>query len=131
MRLAAVLGVTQGPAYALILGNEAGAAAAIAALIPGLEVIVVREEIVEEQEQPGVSRLLVGNAMPLRGDSMRAVLVGTGVCEPHARDALRVLAIGARLVFALEQTWMEELVAAGVLRVVARDAEHVVTVRLR
>ncbi len=129
-RIAALLGVTRGPAYALMLGPEARVAGEVAALVPGLEIIAIGSGVTRREEERGVSRVLVDGALPFRAGSLRAALIGTGVFEATARDAVRVVAIGARVVLALEHTWVEELITSGVLRVLARDAEQLVTVRL-
>ena len=131
MRTAALLGITQGPAIAVMLGVTNAAAAEVAVLVPGLEIVTVASDASDSGEQSGVSRLLANAELPLRGNSVRAALIETGVFEETARDVVRVLAIGGRLVVAAGQPWFEELVESGVLRVLARDASHVVTVRVR
>jgi uncharacterized protein YbaR (Trm112 family) len=131
MRNAALLGIAQGPAIAVMLGVTNEAAAEVAAIVPGLEIVTVTSDAAEGVEQPGVSRLVTNAALPLRGSSVRAALIETGVFEEIARDVVRVLAIGGRLVFPAGQPRFEELVEDGVLRVLARDASHVVTVRVR
>lgn len=131
MRTAALLGIAQGPAIVVMLGVTNDAAAEVAAIVPGLEIVTVAGDAADGVEQPGVSRLLTNAAFPLRGSSVRAALIETGVFEEFARDVVRVLAIGGRLVFPAGQPRFEELVEGGVLRVLARDASHVVTVRVR
>ena len=131
MRSAALLGIAQGPAVVVMLGVTDEAAAEVAAIVPGLEIVTVASDAADGVEQSGVSRLLATAALPLRGSSVRAALIETGVFEEIARDVVRVLAIGGRLVFRAGQPRFEELVEGGVLRVLARDASHVVTVRVR
>jgi uncharacterized protein YbaR (Trm112 family) len=131
MRYAALLGIEQGPAIVVMLGVTNEAATEVAAIVRGLEIVTVASEAVDGVEQSGVSRLLAHGALPLRGSSVRAALIETGVFEGIARDVVRVLAIGGRLVFPAGQPWFEELVEGGVLRVLAQDASHVVTVRVR
>ena len=130
MRSAALLGIAQGPAIVVMLGVTNDAAAEVAAIVPGLEIVTVAGDAADGVEQPGVSRLLTNAALPLRGSSVRAALIETAVFEEIARDVVRVLAIGGRLVFPAGQPRFEELVEGGVLRVLARDASHVVTVRV-
>jgi uncharacterized protein YbaR (Trm112 family) len=130
-RGAALLGITQGPAVAVMIGVADAAAAEIAGMVPGLEIVTIVSDESESIEQSGVSRLLVNTELPLRGKSVRAALIETGVFEKTAHEVVRVLAIGARLVVTVGQPWLEELVATSVLRVLARDASHVVTVRIR
>ena len=130
MRGAALLGVTQGPAIAVMLGVTNESAAEVAAIVPGLEIVTVARAAAEGAEQSGVSRLLAHPELPMRGGSVRAALIETGVFEQTARDVVRVLAIGGRLVFPAGQPWFEELAELGTLRVLARDASHVVTVRV-
>ena len=130
VRAAALLGITQGPGFAVVLGVEAGTAAAVVGLVPGLELIVVDSKEEHGGEEAGVSRLRVSRKLPLRTGSMRGALVETGVLEERARDVLRVVAIGARVALSTEYSWVEEWAREGLVRVLARDAAHVVTIRV-
>jgi hypothetical protein len=87
--LAALLGITEGPAMALMLGSFDAAAAAIAGMIPDLELVVARSEIATPRDVPGVSTLRIADRIPLYDRTMRGVVV--------ARSALHLLAEAARV----------------------------------
>ena len=65
LRLAAQLGVKEGPAFVLVAGVAAELATGVAGLVPGIEVVAVGAELAERDEVPGVSRLAVGHVLPL------------------------------------------------------------------
>jgi uncharacterized protein YbaR (Trm112 family) len=90
-RLAALLGVTEGPAFVLLAGPAAAHAAAVAALVPGLEVLTIGARAAEA-DGAGVNRLYAGPpGLPIASGRVAAVAL-TG----NAADTL--LAEGARTV---------------------------------
>ena len=100
VRLAALMGLTGQGGMALVAGPGARHAAAVAALVPGLEVIAASDDPASAARgpEPGVSRVLAeGARLPLRGSLRGAALTG-GADEARLREGLRVLAPGARLV---------------------------------
>lgn len=129
MRLAALLGVTEGPALVLLIGSGAVNAAAIAALVPQLEVAAAWQPLSQEPEQPGVSRLAIGATLPLRSASMRGVAITDAAGAALLREAARVAAPRARVVvLSSDARIAEELVSLG-LRVQARDENAIVAIR--
>jgi uncharacterized protein YbaR (Trm112 family) len=127
-KIAALLGLTSGPGYALIVGAESATARRIAQAVPGLEVVSIGVPD-HSGDVAGVSQLLIDTPIPLRSGGVRAALIGTGVPENIARDAIRLVPVGARIVFAAVHEWVDDVIARGVLRVPARDAEYTVTIR--
>lgn len=95
--LAALLGITEGPAMALMLGSFDAAAAAMAGMIPELEVVVARPEIAAPRDVAGVSTLRIAEKIPLYDGSMRGVVVAHSAQRLLA-EAARVCALAARVV---------------------------------
>lgn len=128
MRLAALLGVTEGPALLLVVGGAAAAAAAIADLVPGVEVVAVSSALAGAAERPGVSRFAtVAQALPFRSGSMRGVVI-----EDPALigEAARVAAARARVVMLSAGEGELPAIQQSGLRVVARDARVIVAERV-
>jgi uncharacterized protein YbaR (Trm112 family) len=95
VRLAALLDLAGGATMALLAGAHAAHGAALAALLPDVEVIALDPPAPHPE---GVSVLLCGgDRLPLRSLSLRAVALGTDAAVGPA-EGLRVLAVGGRLV---------------------------------
>lgn len=93
-RLAALLGVTRGPASLLVLGAAARDVDALADLLPFATVVPARRA-----GGPGEGALVVGDALPLRDRALRGVALVDGEAPPEMlADAARLLVPGARLV---------------------------------
>ena len=98
VRVAALLGLAGAGGTVLVVGPGAELAPAIAALVPGLEVVALTGRPAAGPEAPGVSRVAGGPALPLRGGMLRGVaLTGAAAAEVPLAEALRVLAPGSRL----------------------------------
>jgi uncharacterized protein YbaR (Trm112 family) len=90
-RLAALLGVTRGPAFLLLAGPAAGHAAAIAGMLDEVEVLTI-DAVPEPDDVPGINRILArGPRLPIAS----AKIAGVALTGPAA-DAL--LDEGARAV---------------------------------
>lgn len=128
LRLAALLGVTEGPGFVLVAGPGARLGAGVAALVEGIEVVAVCGER-EVSEAAGVSRLAVGRVLPLASGSMRAVALtgdGGGIA---LEEAARVVGPLGRLVVGdAGPTVLERLGRAG-FEVLAQEGAEVVAVR--
>ena len=129
VRLAAQLGVREGPGFVLVAGVGAELAAGVAGLVEGLEVVTVGVELAGRDEVPGVSRLAVGRVLPLAAGSMRAVALrgdGGGIA---LEEAARVVGpLGRLVVDAAEPTVLERLGRVG-FDVLAQEGAEVVAVR--
>src|SRR5690606_24975642 len=119
-RLAALMGVTEGPGFTLIAGPGVGAAGWIAGAIEGLEVIALGDwvggggrggggtegvEVIAMGEgvgggveEAGVSRVASGAALPFYDRSILAVALTGGTAAALLGEAVRVLAPTGRLV---------------------------------
>jgi hypothetical protein len=125
--LAALLGVTEGPALLLLAGPVARHAAALADLIAGSEIIAAWSPLAGEAERAGVSRFATpAGVLPFRSGSMRAVAL------PDARliaEAARVAAVRARVVVLSGEEDVAHALRQAGLRVLARDERATVAER--
>ena len=126
--LAALLGVTEGPAMLLMLGGFEAAARSLAALIPDTEVVVAREQLGAPRDEEGVSILRIAGRIPLYDGSMRGVVVARGALHLLA-EAARVCAEAARIVLLGATSEARAALAAQELQVLAESADMLVAVR--
>jgi uncharacterized protein YbaR (Trm112 family) len=100
VRLAALMGLAGAHGLAMLAGPGARHAAAVSALVPELEVVAVTggpDSL--PARAAGVSRLAAeGASLPFRDGALRAAALTGGADDALLRQALRVLAAGARLV---------------------------------
>ena len=127
--VAALLGLTEGSGSVALLGDLAGHAAALAGLVPGVEVIGVAAGLRAWEEGEGVSRLMAGFTLPFSSGSLRGVgLFAKG--EPSmAAELARVAAPAGRIaVWGAVQEWEQRLRSEG-LDVLASEETAVVVER--
>lgn len=98
VRLAALMGLSGATGLVLIDGPGGRHAAAVAALVPGVEVVAVDGGASLHGMENGVSRVVSGARFPFRDDKMRGAALTGRADDERLREALRVLAPGARLV---------------------------------
>lgn len=98
LRLAAMLGVREGPGFMLLAGDVAREAGRLAAMIPEMEIVAVHPGLGERDEEPGVSRMELGATLPFRSASMRGVALQGASAGVWIPEAVRVLGRGGRLV---------------------------------
>ncbi len=96
-RVAALVGVTEGPAHVLLDGPPGRFAPELARIVAGVEWIVTHADAVSWPEHEGVDRIRIGGALPFSDGALRAVVCNQldayGVAE-----VTRVLQPGGRLV---------------------------------
>jgi uncharacterized protein YbaR (Trm112 family) len=95
-RLAALLGVLEGPGTVALLGSVAVHAAALADRLPEIEVVAVGAATHAEVERDRVSRLVTGVELPFHPWTFRALATGGDVVAPE--EAVRVVGHGGRVV---------------------------------
>lgn len=99
LRLAAMIGVREGPGMLLLMGGTAAQAPRLAAMIPDIEVVALHPDIEEWGEAEGVSRGRTGSGLPFFAHTMRGVALDTTTRPAdELAECVRVLAPGARLV---------------------------------
>jgi len=97
-RLAALLGVAEGPGELLLIGAPARLAAGLAERVPDVEVLAASADARAWAETPGVSRLAVRARLPLFSRSMRGVALRGDEAADWLDEAVRVVAPLARVV---------------------------------
>ena len=99
MELAALMGVAQGPGFALLSGGTPALAAELAETVADLEWIALARGFDGQPERSGVNRLSVNNGtVPLRARTVRGAIVLDH--RRNLRDIVRSLRPAARLVLA-------------------------------
>lgn len=134
LRAAALLGVTQGPAWVLLAGTASGFARAIAGLVDDLEVIAAVPAAAVDAGEHGpspVNTIQIGERLPLVNDRMAGVFLGGTAADVLIEEGARVLAPLGRLVLDGAPPDAEARLDAAGLRVIARDGDTVVAIDRR
>jgi len=141
LRMAATMGVTEGPGTLLVIGPAARFAGGVSRLIGGVEVVGIHPALEGVEEEEGVSRIRARGILPFMPASFRGVLLSGGVENPLLAEAFRVVSPGGRVVIFDPRpenvSWVEEAGATILLReagvLVARqeevDTQPLVTLR--
>jgi hypothetical protein len=98
MRLAAFLGVAEGPAHVALIGPVAAHAPGLAALIPELEVAAVSAAGRSEEERVGVSRIVSEPGLAFQSNALRGVALPGDAADALLLEAARVVAPSGRIV---------------------------------
>jgi uncharacterized protein YbaR (Trm112 family) len=130
MRLAALLGVAEGPGNLLLAGAPVAHALPLARLVEEIEVVAVAPAAHGEEEQPGVSRIGVGRRLPFYSGMFRGVALEGAAIEAWLDEGIRLVARLGRLVLLeaadeervrrVEEGGLELLVREGGILVAAR-----------
>lgn len=123
--LVALMGVTAGPGFALLLGASAAFASAAARIVPGLEWVVIGADVEQSEEQSGVNRILLDARAQLPLTRMRGAIAFSPTPE-EIPELARVLGPGARLVITGVTDALAQNVTAAGLRVLARSTDTLV-----
>lgn len=129
MQLAALLGVTEGPGFLLLVGDAAAHAAAVADLVPGIEVIAASDTARAWDERAGVSRIGVAQRLPFPGRRLRGIALAGDAADRLLEEAARALAPLARLVLQDAPADAAGRIAAQGLKVLAQQEDTLVAVR--
>ena len=129
IRLAALLGVTEGPGFVVLIGGPAAHAGALADMIPAIEVIAAVDDAHGWTERAGVSRLGVGERLPFANGKVRGVALAGDGGAALLEESARILAPLARLVFVEAAADAAERVRALGLTVLAQQGDTLVAVR--
>jgi hypothetical protein len=104
VRVAALLGVTEGPGTLLLTGELAHQAGALGALLEGVEIVAIHASLRNHPEGPGVSRMVAGPRIPFYSGAFRGVaLGGTPGKEPVAEGARVTAPLGRLVVFGADE----------------------------
>jgi uncharacterized protein YbaR (Trm112 family) len=129
LALAALLGVTEGPAMLALIGEWRATPAQLAAVIADVEVIVLQASRTQVAGESNVSRLRAGHRLPLRAAAVQGVVVG-GAAAAWLSEAARICRLAARVVLLDADVAPQQLAEHG-LRVLAQQGRTMVAVRER
>lgn len=129
MRIAALLGVSEGPAYVLVAGPAARHAYAMADLVEDLEVVAVLPGLAHAAERKGVSRIAADTRLPFYGRRLHGVWLGGDAADALLEEGIRVLGPAGRLVLEPAPADADERLARAGMKVLARREDTVVATR--
>lgn len=129
MRIAALLGITEGHGFVLLVGDAAVHADGLADLLPGLEVVAASDTSRDWNERAGVSRIGVSRALPFPGRGLRGIVLSGRAADELLEEAARALGPLARVVLEeAPENASQRLETAG-LRVLAQQGGTIVAER--
>ncbi len=99
LRMAALLGVREGPGLLLLSGSHVRHAPRLAAMLDSIEVAAVHPALRGEPETEGVTRIAIGERFPFFTASLRGVVLEGEAGGEWLPEAFRVLAPSSRLVY--------------------------------
>lgn len=98
LRLAALMGVTEGPGTLLLTGPVAALAGSVVQVIGGVEAVALDASLREGENQDGVSRMVSWPGLPFFSDTFKGVVVSGETNRNWIGEAGRVVAPGCRIV---------------------------------
>lgn len=128
-RLAALLGVREGPGLLLLAGSWVPLAGRLAAMIDEIEVVALDPSLRNAPEETGVSRLTAGTALPFFHGSLRGAALDGPQLADWEGEAARVLGPGARLVIRDPPADLPERLEARGLQPLLQTGRYVVAQR--
>lgn len=129
LRIAALMGVAEGPGLLMVIGPGAGNALRLSEMVEGVEVIAVSTALAGNIEQPGVSRIGMGSRIPFRTRSMRGVALTGAAARELIEEAARVAAPRSRVVVFSGGAGIAERLEESGLRIIAKDGRATVAER--
>lgn len=97
-RLAALLGVREGPGYLVLVGPVVRYAPRLAAMLDEIEVVPVGTGPRAWDEAPGMSRIAADSGLPFYSRRIRGVVLdGEGPAQAFLDEAVRVVGPGSRV----------------------------------
>ena len=98
VKMAALLGVTEGPGTLFLRGPRARYASRISKMIKGVEVVGAHPDLAALGDVEGVSRVATGLGIPFYSASFRGVLLSGGIEKGDMAEGARAVAPGGRVV---------------------------------
>lgn len=124
LRLAAGLGVTEGPGIVIVWDGTAADAGALSEIVPGVEVVATGWAM-RGCASNGVSAMAVGPALPFGDGTARGVVIAGDADAGTWRESVRVLGPGGRIVALASPEAASRMSAAGCVAL-ARDEDLLV-----
>lgn len=97
LRLAALMGVTEGPGTLLLTGPAAAYAGEVIRLIGGVEAVAVDASLRNDENQEGVSRMVSRPGLPFFSDTFKGVVLSGAMNQRWVAEAARVVAPDCRV----------------------------------
>jgi uncharacterized protein YbaR (Trm112 family) len=98
IKMAALLGVTEGPGTLFMMGPRARHASKLSKMIEGIEVVGAHPDLAALGEVEGVSRVATGLGIPFYSASFRGVLLSGRIEKGDMAEGARAVAPGGRVV---------------------------------
>ena len=127
-RLAALLGVAEGPAMLLLMGGYHSVAAEMAALLDEVEIVVATQSASQVKGDARVSFLRIGRRIPLQDRSMRGAVI-SGADADMIPEVVRVVGLAARVVLIRATPEAIAVLRKQSVQVVAHHDDTLVSVR--
>ena len=128
IRLAALLGVTEGPGFVVLIGSPAAQAETLADMLPDVEIIAAADDARSWSERAGVSRMRVAEQLPFANRKVRGVALAGDASNALVEESARILAPLARLVLLEGGAEAAEHVRSLGLTVLAQQGDTLVAV---
>lgn len=113
MRIAALIGISEGPGNLLLIGSLVMHGLALSRLIEEIEVVAVDPALRHLEEQAGMSRIVAGGGLPFYSGMFRGVGLGADSAE-YLGEGIRILArLGRLVVFDAGEETVRRVEAAG------------------
>jgi hypothetical protein len=128
-RLAALIGVHEGPGTVAFLGATARFAAAYAELVPGVEAVGLDASMVHWPRLPRVNRMVSRPGIPFFGRTLRGVAVDGVLGLSWIGESARVVAPLGRVVVSEAPEGTEEALSGAGLGILAAEGGTVVAAR--
>lgn len=97
-RLAALLGVKEGPGRLLLAGPAGRLAPPLVALVEGIEVVTLDPRLREWEEAPGITRMVARPGIPFQDGALRGAALSGEEGAELVDEAARTVAPGGRVV---------------------------------
>lgn len=97
MRVAALLGVREGPGHLVLVGPVARTAPALVRMLDDVEVVTVESDLRAWSESDGVSRIAAGPGLPFYSRRIRGVVLDGEAGAPYLDEAVRVVGPSGRV----------------------------------
>jgi len=128
-RLAALIGVSEGPGLILLRDGWVAQASRLAAMIEEIEIVALDQGLRKGPEEPGVTRIVAADRLPFFSGSLRGLALRDHEPARELEEEIRVLGPGSRIVIRspaphrlerLEERGLEILLQTESLLVAAR-----------
>lgn len=129
VRLAALVGVTEGPGHVLLTGSAEGFAPGLAEVLDGVELVAAGPRSRGWTESPGVSRIVMGRTIPTFSRTLRGVVLDGSAPDELLAEAARAVAPLARVVVLDPGEEAADVLEALGLTLILREEGYLVAVR--